>query len=451
MSLTKVTYSMISGAFANVLDYGAKGDNATNDTAAIQSAINAVFAAGGGTVYFPSGTYLVTGLSLNWGSSAVSVNFVGSGQTATVIKKTGVSVDAMFNLSASASDGTYSEFSDMRVTGNTNGDGFTITNLARNVWRNVRIDNCNVGIENLGSLINAFYDCNLLSNVIGYRARKSGGIFCNVIQMFGGSVRGNSDWGFDLGDTAGFYLYGVDIEVNGTGATGGGLITRSTCDDEFGFSNIAIKTCWFEGNNGVSIYAEACAGLNLSIQDTLILNARLGAAITAEAVGFLTLDRVIASSASDTVTSQASVLTIRESNIHTIANSSSNYLIQKTQTNAGYIQSIQGGATGEFVVSGDSIKSESGSVATTSSVAATAFTVSGSLGMYQVFACLPSTGVGTAYKAHAIIGWDATGAGYISGTNGANLTITLSGSNVQVTQTSGVNQSIYFVYQKIGN
>jgi hypothetical protein len=451
MALTKVSFSMISGAYVNVLDSGAKGDNATNDTAAIQSAINAVFAAGGGTVYFPPGTYLVTGLSLNWGSSAVSVNFVGSGQTATVIKKTGVSVDAMFDLSASASDGTYSEFTDMRITGNTNGDGFTITNLARNVWRNVRVDNCNVGIENRGSLINAFYDCNLLSNVIGYRATKFGGIFCNVIQMFGGSVRGNSDWGFDLGDTAGFYLYGVDIESNGTDATGGGLITRPTCDDEFGYSNIAIKNCWFESNNGVSIYAEACAGLNLSIQDTLILNPRAGNAITSELIGYLTIDRITAAGSGDTVTSQADTLTIRESNIHTIANSSNNYLIQKTQTNAGYVPSIQGGATGEFVVSGDSIKSDSGSVATTSSVAATAFTVSGSIGMYQVFVCLPSIGAGTAYKAYAIIGWDATGAGYISGTNGANLTITLSGSNVQVTQTSGVNQSIYFAYQKIGD
>jgi len=451
MSLTKVTYSMIAGAFANVLDYGAKGDNATNDTSAIQAAIDAVFAAGGGTVYFSQGTYLVTGLTLNWGSSAVSVNFVGSGQTSTVIKKTTASVVPMFDLSASSSDGTYSEFVNMRVTGNTNGAGFRITNLARNVWRNVRIDNCDVGVENRGSLINSFYDCNILSNVIGYRARKFDGIFCNVIQMFGGSVRANSDWGYDIGDSSGFYLYGVDIESNGTGAAGGGLITRPTCDDEFGFSNIAIKNCWFESNNGVSIYAQMCSGLNFSIEDTLVLNARLGAAITAEVIGFFTLDRVIAAGANDTVTSQADVLTIRESNIYTIAKSSNKYLIQKTQTNASYIQSIQGGATGEFVVSGDTIKSDSDFVTTTSGVAATAFTVSGSIGMYQVFACLSSIGAGTAYKAHAIIGWDGTGAGYISGTNGANLSISLSGSNVQITQTSGVNQSIYFVYQKIGN
>jgi len=46
MSLTKVTYSMISGACANVLDFGALGNNSNDDTAAIQAAINSVAANG---------------------------------------------------------------------------------------------------------------------------------------------------------------------------------------------------------------------------------------------------------------------------------------------------------------------------------------------------------------------------------------------------------------------
>ena len=44
----------------NVKTYGAVGNGTTDDTAAIQSTIDAAFADGGGTVFFPAGTYRVT-------------------------------------------------------------------------------------------------------------------------------------------------------------------------------------------------------------------------------------------------------------------------------------------------------------------------------------------------------------------------------------------------------
>lgn len=65
MSLTKATYSMISGAIVNVLDFGAKGDGVTDDTNAIKAAIASVstdFDVGeGATVFFPkaASTYYV--------------------------------------------------------------------------------------------------------------------------------------------------------------------------------------------------------------------------------------------------------------------------------------------------------------------------------------------------------------------------------------------------------
>lgn len=45
----------------NIRNFGAIGDGVANDTAAIQAAIDAAHAAGGGEVYIPAGTYAVTG------------------------------------------------------------------------------------------------------------------------------------------------------------------------------------------------------------------------------------------------------------------------------------------------------------------------------------------------------------------------------------------------------
>ena len=47
-----------SGIFFNVKDYGAKGDGVTIETKAIDAAIEAASKSGGGTVFFPAGTYL---------------------------------------------------------------------------------------------------------------------------------------------------------------------------------------------------------------------------------------------------------------------------------------------------------------------------------------------------------------------------------------------------------
>jgi hypothetical protein len=87
MALTKATYSMIEGAVANVLDYGAAGDGVANDAAAIQAAINAATAAGGGVVFIPQGTY-------NCGSIVViiepNVTIRGEGYNSTILQWTGL-------------------------------------------------------------------------------------------------------------------------------------------------------------------------------------------------------------------------------------------------------------------------------------------------------------------------------------------------------------------------
>ncbi len=60
----------------NVKDYGAVGDGVSDDTAAIQSAVNAAIAFGGGAVLFPSGTYQVVSVNIQHG-----LELVGNGNS----------------------------------------------------------------------------------------------------------------------------------------------------------------------------------------------------------------------------------------------------------------------------------------------------------------------------------------------------------------------------------
>ena len=57
MALTKVTYAMIDKAPVNVYDYGAVGDNSTDDSAAFQAAISQCESTGQ-PLYIPEGQYV---------------------------------------------------------------------------------------------------------------------------------------------------------------------------------------------------------------------------------------------------------------------------------------------------------------------------------------------------------------------------------------------------------
>jgi hypothetical protein len=90
----EATQEFFAGAGGQLLDsgggvfnvranpFGAKGNGTADDAGAINAAINAAVAAGKGTVYVPTGTYLL-------GTSVVipkSIRFIGAGREATVLK-----------------------------------------------------------------------------------------------------------------------------------------------------------------------------------------------------------------------------------------------------------------------------------------------------------------------------------------------------------------------------
>ncbi|MFO1242920.1 MAG: glycosyl hydrolase family 28-related protein [Rickettsiales bacterium] len=77
-------------AIYNVKDFGAKGNGTTVDKTAIQDAIDAAYNAGGGDVYIPTGTYILTGNPSDKSDGCIvvksNVNIYGDGMGETILK-----------------------------------------------------------------------------------------------------------------------------------------------------------------------------------------------------------------------------------------------------------------------------------------------------------------------------------------------------------------------------
>lgn len=101
-------------------DYNAKGNNSANDAAAIQAAIDACSAAGGGIVFFPPGIYKVTSTVI----VKSGVRLVGSGRNITYISGFVTNVGTV-TFSTSVARGTSIE--DMTVLGYYNANPALVT------------------------------------------------------------------------------------------------------------------------------------------------------------------------------------------------------------------------------------------------------------------------------------------------------------------------------------
>jgi hypothetical protein len=121
---------MVAGSFASVIDYGATGNGVTDDTAAIQAAINAVGATGGG-LYFPTGTYKITS-----GLTVANRMFIqGTGDNSTCVIEPNGNFTAL--SLGGASDGTIIIGLSIDAGENNISNPMVIVE-----GRNVTIDNC---------------------------------------------------------------------------------------------------------------------------------------------------------------------------------------------------------------------------------------------------------------------------------------------------------------------
>lgn len=122
----------------SVKDFGAVGDGLTNDTAAIQTAINYAKNANQ-RLRFPAGTYLYSTIS---GLDSSNLTLMGDGSSKTVLKFTGSGIGLDFGTSVGFRQNI--TFTGFTVEGNTNTTAIIrATAIARSQWSDINVREAN--------------------------------------------------------------------------------------------------------------------------------------------------------------------------------------------------------------------------------------------------------------------------------------------------------------------
>lgn len=286
--------------YISVKDFGAVGDGVTNDTNAILAATTALATNGGGTLYFPAGTYQVTTLPIIWTTNQ-TLNLKGAGQTKTIIRKSNIDANGTIVLSCSVAGAQdiFSDFSDMTIIGCASSPALQIINLARFSLRNLKCTGGLYGFQNSGSLIFSTYDCNFDGNVTGYICAVNASIYCNVCNFYGGSFNSNTKYGIDLNGANDVHFYGCDLEFNGVHGTAasGDVVIETNIAAESAYSLIGFHHTWHESNDGTGFKVNASGGLSLVLDQTYMILNGSGADINIGAIDEVTFINCLANSA----------------------------------------------------------------------------------------------------------------------------------------------------------
>lgn len=101
----------------SVFDFGARGDGLSDDTTALQTALTAAGAAGGGLVYLPPGTYKITsGLTF----PRQQVNLFGAGYACSIIDATSLGAGTAISVGNGSTYNDWGSLEDLQVQSNAN-------------------------------------------------------------------------------------------------------------------------------------------------------------------------------------------------------------------------------------------------------------------------------------------------------------------------------------------
>ena len=325
VSVTPTNYQYPPG---NVKRYGAVGNGAVNDTAAIAQGLSVGWAGGLGFLYFPAATgggYVSTGNSVTITNAAgeISTNkglhIYGDTPNNCQIVQSGTPAQLLLVTSGSSSTLTEAELLIENIafqgagSAGSNTNGVALTSLA--VWqlRNVYSCGFNTGITFVGSLIGGIKNCLISNNLTGMNASSNAASPANLLAIEDSRFIANAACAAQLLSGSNIKFRKVDFEENGTSGQSGtfAVIIQGTIGAGFGASVISFDNCWFEANVGGYALGVAAGTqqLSLAIRDSLFLDngpSGSGQDINVQSAQQLTIDNVYASTAAGSTTIIAS-------------------------------------------------------------------------------------------------------------------------------------------------
>jgi len=127
----------------NVKDYGAKGDGVTDDRTAINLAFTAMANAGGGTIFFPKGTYNISDYIGNTTSPTAQISVSVVGEKGTVIN-CNPTASANYALYLAYSDLEHCFVSGLKVNGNNKTRRGIYVRATSGAFREAVVEHCDV-------------------------------------------------------------------------------------------------------------------------------------------------------------------------------------------------------------------------------------------------------------------------------------------------------------------
>ena len=438
----------------SILDFGADPTGATDSTTAIQNAINSVELENA-TLYIPTGVYIITSsLSI---TNVNGLTIIGDGPHASIIRLVttgqsisgittgsslvgGISVDklTLSNFRIEPSN-TYASFIPTSTFYGKN--GIELTNCQHWFLNNVDIwyfngnglqldesyigtaENCHIagnngwGIYSGTSSQGANYSShatNIVFNEI--QGNKTGGIYINgptspVVSF--NTIETNTNVGIDIVYALSPTIIGNYFESNNSY----GIRVGNTSLIPVGG---VIESNSFQNNSIAGIYLDSV--YNMTVKGNFFYATTLGILAT-------------------TNTTYCELGPNHNSGVSNSISATNSY-----QFNLGTLTVPSFSATD--ATSGSYKTANGNTISVASGVATTLFTLS-SNGIYQIYAYINNANDAANFSAYAVILKEGTSQRIAVSQNATLMNITLSGANVQATQTSGSTNPITYVYHKI--